>query len=157
MYMGISTWKGTWALFIYLIDSGLSLTNLLQIPSQLGHANLSCILLCTALLIFFQTIFIMLALLKQAQCGLFSNWLLFHVTICRLAKIEENMKNMPKIIEEYRKRMRDLRAKRKEERKLSSTKSLEAKRLGIHPKDPRALAGMGQDSGSKSKAKFKKK
>lgn len=74
-----------------------------------------------------------------------------------MAKIEENMKNMPKIIEEYRKRMRELRAKRKEERKLSSVKSLEAKRLGIHPKDPRAFTGLAQDSGSKSKAKFKKK
>jgi len=73
-----------------------------------------------------------------------------------LARIEENMKNMPKIIEEYRKKMRELRTKRKEERKISSLKALEAKRAGIHPKDPRALAALGQDTKNKSKVKKKK-
>jgi hypothetical protein len=67
------------------------------------------------------------------------------------------MKNMPKIIEEYRKKMKEQRAKRKEEKKVTSVKSMEAKRLGIHPKDPRGLSGLGQGSMSKSKMKFKKK
>ncbi|XP_001640517.2 uncharacterized protein LOC5520690 [Nematostella vectensis] len=73
----------------------------------------------------------------------------------RLAKIEENMNNMPRIIEEYRKKMIELRSKRKDERKASNLKAVEAKRMGIHPKDPRGLAAIGQ--GNKNKKKFQKK
>ena len=75
----------------------------------------------------------------------------------RLAKIEENMKNMPKIIEDYRKRMHELRAKRKEEKEQAKLKALEAQRLGLNLRDPRALQILGGQEKKSNKKKFQKK
>lgn len=67
----------------------------------------------------------------------------------RLAQIEENMKNMGRIIEDYRNRMHELRAKRREEKQQAKLKALEAQRLGFNLKDPRALQMLGSDKKSK--------
>ena len=68
------------------------------------------------------------------------------------------MKNMPKIIEDYRKKMQNLRSKRRKEKKEARVRSQEAQRLGIHPKDPRGLQAVKQgDRGAKAKKKFQKK
>lgn len=71
------------------------------------------------------------------------------VTTFRLAQIEENMKNMGRIIEDYRNRMHELRAKRREEKQQAKLKALEAQRLGFNLKDPRALQMLGGDKKSK--------
>ena len=57
----------------------------------------------------------------------------------RLVQIEENMKNMGGIIDDYRNRMHELRAKRREEKQQAKLKALEAQRLGFTLKDRRAL------------------
>ena len=68
------------------------------------------------------------------------------------------MKNMPKIIEAYRKRMQELRAKRKEEKRQAKIKSIEAQRLGLNMRDPRALQILaGNDKKATNKKKFQKK
>lgn len=69
----------------------------------------------------------------------------------RLAQIEENMKNMPRIIEDYRSRMGELRAKRREEKKQAKLKAIEAQRLGFNLRDPRALQML--DGNKKGKKK----
>lgn len=66
------------------------------------------------------------------------------------------MKNMPKIIEEYRKKMKAMRLKRKEEKKEAKERSVEARRLGVHPKDPRGIRAVHGEEKSKKK-KFQKK
>ena len=78
--------------------------------------------------------------------------------IYRLHKIDENMKNMPKIIEDFRNKMRVMRSKRREEKKEARVRSQEARRQGIHPKDPRGLQAAKQgDKATKPKKKFQKK
>lgn len=69
----------------------------------------------------------------------------------RLAQIELNMKNMPKIIEDYRKRMRELKAKRREEKREAKLKGAEAQRLGLNVRDPRALQMLDRDKKVKNK------
>ena len=61
------------------------------------------------------------------------------------------MKNMPKIIEDYRKRMR------KEEKEQAKLKALEAQRLGLNLRDPRALQILGGQEKKSNKKKFQKK
>lgn len=73
----------------------------------------------------------------------------------RLAQIEENMKNMGRIIEDYRNRMHELRAKRREEKQQAKLKALEAQRLGFNLKDPRALQMLGGDKKSKKQRQKK--
>ena len=63
------------------------------------------------------------------------------------------MKNMPNIIEDYRKRMRELRAKRKEEKEQAKLKAVEAQRLGLNLRDPRALQMMDGDKKARKKKK----
>jgi len=67
------------------------------------------------------------------------------------------MKNMPKIIEDYRQRMRELRAKRREEKQQAKLKAIEAQRLGLNVRDPRALQMLGGDKKATNKKKFQKK
>lgn len=67
------------------------------------------------------------------------------------------MKNMPKIIEDYRKRMHELRAKRKEEKEQAKLKALEAQKLGLNLRDPRALQILGGQDKKSNKKKFQKK
>lgn len=68
------------------------------------------------------------------------------------------MKNMPKIIKDFRQKMQVLRSKRREEKKEARLRSQEAQRLGIHPKDPRGLQAAKQgDRATKPKKKFQKK
>ena len=68
------------------------------------------------------------------------------------------MKNMPKIVEAYRKRMQQLRAKRREEKQQAKIKSIEAQRLGLNMRDPRALQILaGNDKKAANKKKFQKK
>lgn len=64
------------------------------------------------------------------------------------------MKNMPKIIEDYRKRMAELRAKRREEKQQARLKANEAQRLGLNLRDPRALQIL---AGNKKAANKRKK
>lgn len=73
------------------------------------------------------------------------------VQFFRLAQIELNMKNMPKIIEDYRKRMRELKAKRREEKREAKLKGAEAQRLGLNVRDPRALQMLDRDKKVKNK------
>lgn len=73
------------------------------------------------------------------------------VQFFRLAQIELNMKNMPKIIEDYRKRMRELKAKRREEKRETKLKAAEAQRLGLNVRDPRALQMLDRDKKVKNK------
>jgi len=67
------------------------------------------------------------------------------------------MKNMPKIIEDYRKRMRELRAKRKEEKEQAKLKAVEAQKLGLNLRDPRALQILDGQEKKSNKKKFQKK
>ena len=63
---------------------------------------------------------------------------------------------MPNIIEDYRKRMRELRAKRREEKQQAKLKEAEAQRLGLNIRDPRALQMLGGDKKAKKKKKAQK-
>ena len=63
------------------------------------------------------------------------------------------MKNMPKIVEEYRKKMRELRAKRRQEKLDAKMRTLEAQRQGINIKDPRALQALKGEKKASNKKK----
>ena len=65
---------------------------------------------------------------------------------------------MPQIIEEYKTRMRETRAKRREEKEKSRLQIIEAQRLGFDIRDPRALQAIqGETTDDKKKKKEKAK
>lgn len=68
------------------------------------------------------------------------------------------MAKMPQIIEEYKTRMRETRAKRREEKEKSRLQIIEAQRLGFDIRDPRALQAIqGETTDDKKKKKEKAK
>ena len=68
------------------------------------------------------------------------------------------MAKMPQIIEEYKKRMREKRAKQREEKEKTRLQAIQAQRLGYDPRDPRALLAIqGGTVDDKKKKKEKKK
>lgn len=76
----------------------------------------------------------------------------------RRKKIAENMAKMPQIIEEYKTRMREIRAKRREEKEKSRLQAIQAQRLGYDIRDPRALLAIqGETADNKKKKKEKAK
>ena len=65
---------------------------------------------------------------------------------------------MPQIIEEYKSRMRETRAKRREEKEKSRLQIIQAQRLGFDIRDPRALQAIqGETTDDKKKKKEKAK
>ena len=68
------------------------------------------------------------------------------------------MAKMPQIIEEYKSRMRETRAKRREEKEKSRLQIIQAQRLGFDIRDPRALQAIqGETTDDKKKKKEKAK
>ena len=68
------------------------------------------------------------------------------------------MAKMPQIIEEYKTRMREIRAKRREEKEKSRLQAIQAQRLGYDIRDPRALLAIqGETTDNKKKKKKAKK
>ena len=63
------------------------------------------------------------------------------------------MKQMPKMIAEYRAKMKDLRMSKRELKEKQKQKQLEAQRLGYHPKDPRGLQKLLQTEALETKKK----
>ena len=60
---------------------------------------------------------------------------------------------MPKMIAEYRAKMKDLRMSKRELKEKQKQKQLEAQRLGYHPKDPRGLQKLLQTEALEAKKK----
>lgn len=56
----------------------------------------------------------------------------------RKKRIEEALLKMPEIVAEYRKRMHDLREKKRQEKVKNRSKMEKIKAMGLHPSDPRA-------------------
>ena len=68
------------------------------------------------------------------------------------------MAKMPQIIEEYKTRMRETRAKRREEKEKSRLQAVQAQRLGFDIRDPRALLAIqGRETTDRDKKKTKEK
>ena len=63
---------------------------------------------------------------------------------------------MPQIIEEYKTRMRETRAKRREEKEKSRLQIIEAQRLGFDIRDPRALQAIQGETTDDKKKKMEK-
>ena len=63
---------------------------------------------------------------------------------------------MPQIIEEYKSRMRETRAKRREEKEKSRLQIIQAQRLGFDIRDPRALQAIQGETTDDKKKKMEK-
>lgn len=67
------------------------------------------------------------------------------------------MAKMPQIVEEYKKRMREKRAKQREEKERTRLQTIQAQRMGYDIRDPRALQAIqGETQDDKKKKKTNK-